>query len=136
MKFALCMLAAVVVAVVDCASDISLHHATTGRTATCEGGYYKYGLIGMANASTGASFEIGRRNLRQGTTKSQEGDLITCRAADGWRPPAHCAADWSAPSIGLPMRRGFLVCCLILAVSAALPSAPTSAATYLNAFAP
>ena len=49
MKFALCMLAAVVVAVVGCASDISLHHPTTGRTATCEGGYYKYGLIGMAN---------------------------------------------------------------------------------------
>lgn len=32
-----------------CAADVKLRHPTTARMAVCEGGYYKYGLIGMAN---------------------------------------------------------------------------------------
>jgi hypothetical protein len=32
-----------------CAADIRLKHPQTGQVAVCEGGYYKLGLIGMAN---------------------------------------------------------------------------------------
>jgi hypothetical protein len=32
-----------------CAEDIHLRNTTTGEVATCNGGYYTHGLIGMAN---------------------------------------------------------------------------------------
>ena len=35
--------------VAGCAADVKLRHPATNRVAVCEGGYYKYGLIGMAN---------------------------------------------------------------------------------------
>ncbi len=32
-----------------CAPDIQLRNPQTGVTAVCGGGYYQYGLVGMAN---------------------------------------------------------------------------------------
>lgn len=34
---------------VGCAADVRLRHPVTGQSATCRGGYYQHGLIGMAN---------------------------------------------------------------------------------------
>lgn len=32
-----------------CAEDVRLRNPSTGEIATCKGGYYSHGLIGMAN---------------------------------------------------------------------------------------
>lgn len=34
---------------VGCAADVKVRHPQTGQVAICEGGYYKLGLLGMAN---------------------------------------------------------------------------------------
>jgi len=42
-------LAAVALLLAGCADDIRLRNPATGEVATCKGGYYSHGLIGMAN---------------------------------------------------------------------------------------
>ncbi len=45
----LLLLLLVVVVVAGCAADVRLRNPQTGQIATCKGGYYTQGLIGMAN---------------------------------------------------------------------------------------